>query len=107
MDRLGCRTSCLDQVPGDSLTFAIGVSSQVDLTRLLDALLELLDQLGLVSRHQVRRGKVVVDVDPKRALWQIAHVAHRGLHRVTAAKVLAYGPRFGWRLHDHQATTAW
>ena len=96
MDRFGRRSGRLDQVPGDRLTLAIGVRRQVDLTRLLNALLELLDELRLVPRHEVRRREVVVDVDPKRALRQITNVAHRGLHGVAAAQVLADRPRFGW-----------
>src|SRR5687768_17709587 len=52
MDRLGLRAGGVNQVPGDSLALAVGVRRQVDLTRPLDTLLELLDQLGLVSRHQ-------------------------------------------------------
>ena len=107
MHRLGLRAGGLNQVPGDGLAFAIGVGRQVDLTRLLDALLELLDQLGLVSRHQIGRREIVVDVDPERALWQIANVAHRGLHGVAAAKVLADGAGFRWRFDDDQTAATW
>ena len=107
MDRFGCRSSRLDEVPGDGLTLAIGVSRQVDLTRLLNALLELLDELRLVPRHEIRRREVGFDVDPKRALRQITNVAHRGLHGVAGAQVLADSPRFGWGLNDDQPAATW
>ena len=77
VDRLGRRApvACIE-VPGDGLALAVRVGRQVDLARRLDALLELLDELGLVARHDVLRGEVVVDVDAQRALGQVADVAH-------------------------------
>ena len=104
---LAVRARRLDQVPGDRLPLAVGVGRQVDLARLLDALLELLDELGLVPRHQVLRREVVVDVDPERALGQVADVAHRGLHGVAAAQILADRPRLGRRLDDDQPAATW
>ena len=98
--------SSLDQVPGNRLPLAVGVGGEVDLPRSGDAVLEFLDDLVLVARDQILRREVVGHLDAKRALGQVADVAHRRLDGVAAAQVLGDRLRLGRRLDDDQLSPA-
>jgi hypothetical protein len=55
----------LEQVPGDGLALAVGVSGEVDGAGLPGGLLQPLDDVLLVLGDDVFRREVVLDVDPE------------------------------------------
>jgi hypothetical protein len=89
------------QVPGDSLALAVGVGRQVHFLGSGCRRLDVLDHVTLVVGHAVVRRKVVVHIDGKLRLEQIAHVAHRRLDFEVAAQVMLDGAGLGRRLDDH------
>jgi len=93
---------CCDQVPGDGLTFPVGVGGQVDFPGAGGGFLQLLDDLPLFVGHAVFRREVVFDIDRQARAQQVAHMPDGSLDRVLLAQEALDGARLGRRLHDHQ-----
>ncbi len=106
----------LEEVPGDGLSFAVLIRCEVELGGVLQVVLQPLDDVALLARHDVERLEVVVDVDaearPRLPLvggghfggvaGQVADVSHRRLHDVVVAEVPRDRARFGWGLDDDE-----
>ena len=95
----------LGQMPGDGLTFAVGVGGQDDLLargRLADRGAEVADRLLAVLDHHVARLEAVFYVDRQLPLGEVADVAHRGAHVVAIAEEALESPGLGRGLHDDQ-----
>ena len=89
-------------MPGDGLALAIGVGGQEDLARVLGLLLDLLDDVALTADIDVVGGEIVLNINPKGALGQVADVTHRGDDLVVRAEIALDGARLGGRLHNDQ-----
>src|SRR5690606_24783243 len=94
------------QVPGNRLTLAVEVGSQVNFLRLRRSVTKLVDDLALVVRHAVAGLEVVLDVDGQPGLKQVTDVTHRGPDFVIPAEVVFDGARLCRRLDDDQLATA-
>ena len=107
----------LEDVPRDRLTLAVLVGGEIDLARVLERRLQLLDDVLLLVGDDPDRLEVVVDVDREaahvgsvtpfghllRAARQVADVAVARLHRVLAATEEAFdGARLRRRFDDHE-----
>src|SRR4029079_14498275 len=71
----GVQIHSLEEVPGDGLALAVGVSGEVDELGTLRRLLELLDDVLLVLGHDIARSEVVIDIDAELRLREVADVA--------------------------------
>ncbi len=95
----------MQEVPGNRLPLAVRVSRQVNLLGSLHARLEILHNLGLVTRNQVLRREIVVDIDAELALGQVPDVPHRRLDLESPSQVLLDGPGLGGRLDDDELSS--
>ncbi len=92
----------LRQVPCDRFTLAIGIGCEVDFRRAFYGAPQLLDHVAFAFDRQIARRKIVLYIDPQRALWEVAHVPHRCLHHVSRGKKLLDRPRFRRRFDDDE-----
>src|ERR1700674_451323 len=83
------------KMPGDRLALAVRVRCQQDFGGAFGGGLQILDRRFLARDRDVFRLEGMLDVDPKRALRQVAHVTHRGANVVFGTKKPA--KRFGLR----------
>ncbi len=90
------------QVPGDRLTFAIGVGREQRGGRLLHRGAEIADLLLLALDQLVLGREAVFDVDADLRLGQIADVAHRGEDDVLGPEKTGERSRLARRLDDDQ-----
>ena len=90
------------QVPGDRLPFPVGVRGQQDLGGPLGGRLQILDRRFLTGDRDVFRLEGMLDVDPERALRQVADVSHRGADLVLATKKPAKRLGLRWGFNDDQ-----
>ena len=109
----------LEQVPGDGLALAVLIRREQEGVGPGEQLLELGDLRALIGVDDIEGGISVIDVDPeprpglalvlrgdiRRALRQIADVAHRGLDVVGVTEVALDRLGLGWRLDDHEGAT--
>src|SRR6202011_334974 len=65
------------KMPRDRLTLPVRVRCQEDFRSSLGGRLQVLDGRFLSRNRHVFRLEGMLDVDPKRALWQVAHMTHR------------------------------
>ncbi len=108
------RLQDVHEVPRDALTLAVLVGGEQDLIGLLEAVLQLPHDLGLVSRCDVERGEIVVDVDAEPgpveflellgnvggALGKVPDVTDARLHVVFRSEEALDGAGLGRRLDD-------
>ena len=91
-----------DQVPGDRLAFAVGVSREQDGGLAARVLLQPLDDVLALLGDDVLRPEVVFDVDAELAGGQVADVAQAGAHRVVAPQELFDRFGLGGRFDHHR-----
>ena len=103
--RQGAKIGGLEKVPGDRLTFAVGVCRQVDVAGLLGCIADLFNGAGLFLRHNVFGEEPIVDLDTKVALGKIADVAYGRFNVVFGAEDARNCPCLGGRL-DYNETFA-
>ncbi len=103
-------TKGFEQVPGNGFAFPILISSQIELTSVLQQLLEFLDLSLLVLGHDIERLEVVFGVNtepgPRLRLVaggdlggvsrQVADMTDAGLDDVSVAEVAGNRPGLGW-----------
>ncbi len=104
------------QVPGDRLALAVFVGGEVQLVGALEKLLEMVDLLLLVGRHDVERleavGGVHAETRPRLLLVagghggsvarQVAHMPDRRLDHVSGSEESGNGASLGGRLDDDE-----
>ncbi len=91
-----------DQVPGDGLALAVGISGQVDFRGGPGLLAQVPDHLFPLGRDNVVGSKVVLDIHAQSVLGQVADVADGRADGVAWAEELAHGAGLGWRLDDDE-----
>ena len=111
----------LQQVPADGLALAVLIRREQELVGVFERVLEHLDHLPLVGRHDVERLVALGDVHAEPAplllfelrrdlggrARQVAHVAHAGLHLVlVGGQEAADGAGFGGGFDDDEALHA-
>ncbi|MPM90936.1 hypothetical protein SDC9_138059 [bioreactor metagenome] len=87
-------------MPGDGLSLAVRVGSEVDFFSPLRLFFELADQLSFSANRNIVGLKVVVDIDSQLAFGQVAHMPHRGDDTIVVPQIFPYGLGLGRRLHD-------
>lgn len=92
---------CFEEVPGDGLTFAVGVGCEVYGAGAFSGLGKVLNGFLLVLRDLVKGLKVVGDVDAEAVLGKVPDMAKGSLHAEVLAQDLAYGPGLGGGFHDY------
>ena len=85
------RPELFGQMPADRFAFAIGVGRDVDVGRILRRALQLGDHFLARRDRFVHRREIIIDVDAKLALRQIADVSHRREHFVVASEIFIDG----------------
>jgi hypothetical protein len=102
----GGRREHLEQVPRDGLPFPVLIGGEIELGRVLQALLELADDLLLLGGHHIEGLEAVVGVDAEarprltlvggrnfgRVPGEVPDVTHGGLHDEVPAEEAGDGP---------------
>ena len=103
-------------MPRDGFALAILIGGEIDLVNRLHEVLQLLDLLPAIGRHDVQRLEVIVDVDAESrprlrlvrgghiggAAGQVADVADGRLDYVPRAEIAGDGLRLGGGLDDDE-----
>ena len=90
------------EMPGDGLSFPVGVGGEDDAVALGCHGLQLTDQGGFSRDIHVTRLEPVFDIHPEQSFGQIPDMAHRRDDFIAGAEVFLNGFRLGGRFHDHQ-----
>ena len=99
---LGIHSQDIGQMPGDCLSFAVGIGGQIYLVGMFCVLFQRLDQIPFAADIDVLGGKIMLDVDAELAFGQIAQMSHGGAHHILLAKIFLDGLGLGRRLDDNQ-----
>jgi len=91
----------LGRVPGNGLTFAVGVRRQVDIFGFGSGLFQGLDHFLLAGDACVLRCETGLDVDSHFSLGKVLDMAHRGGHVVVAAQEFLDRPDLGRGFYYH------
>ena len=91
----------LRQMPGNGLSFPIGVGGQVDIVALFGFGTQLFDKLALSLDIFIIGGKVVLDIDAEAGSRQVAHMAHRRHDLIIGAEVFLDGMGFGRGFYNY------
>ncbi len=94
------------QVLADCLTLTIRVSREVDGVGFFRSLLQLSNDLLVISfsgiwNYFVGRFEIIVDIDAQALARQIFDVAYRGLHQIVLPQIFVYGFRLRRRFYDY------
>ena len=89
-------------MPGDGLSFPVGVGGQIDFVALLGLLLQRGDELLLVLHFNIVRFEAVLDVHTDLALGQIPDVSHGRHHFIAGTEIFLDRFGLGRALHNHQ-----
>ena len=92
----------LAQMPGDGLALAVGVGGKPDLPGIRRNHAQFFDGLALGHGHDIGRLEVMLEVDPKAALGQVANMTDRRAHRKLGAQELPDGLGLGGGFDDDQ-----
>ena len=90
------------QVPGDGLSFPVGVSCQEQAVRFLEGLLDGVDVLLALGQHVILGLEIMRYIHRTLLAGQGAHMAEGGQHLVTLAQELLYGFRLGGRFYNNK-----
>ena len=91
----------LRQMPGNGLSFPIGVGGQVDIVALFGFGTQLFDKLALSLDIFIIGGKVVLDIDAEAGSRQVAHMAHRCHDLIIGTEVFLDGMGFGRGFYNY------
>ena len=101
-DAILVQAGVLGDVPGDRLPLAVEVGGEPHLLGAARLVGELVELLAALLQRLVARGEVVLDVDPQRALREVADMAVGGQHGVAGAQVPFDGLCLGGRFDDDE-----
>ena len=87
-------------MPGNSLSFAVGVGCEIDVVRLFRLVRKALDDVLLAFGIDVFWLEIVLDVHAQRMHGQIADMSRRSVHLVFSFQILRDGFRLGRRFYD-------
>ena len=97
-----CRdTQQMREVPRYRLALTVRVRRQINI-RTGRRALQTRHDLTTIRRHHIPRLEVLLYINTKSAVRQIAHMANRCLNVVAGAKIPLDRPRLRSRLHDHK-----
>jgi hypothetical protein len=99
MIRALVRFGHLGQVPGDGLTLAVRVGSQVYSRGILGGLFKLIDKFGFGSWHYIFGQKTLFNVHANLAPGQISDMPERSPEAVALTEYFTQRPGFSWRFY--------
>ena len=88
------------QMPGNGLSFAVGVACQIDFIGILGIFLKCLDEVPLAADIDVFRCEIMLDIDAELTFRQIAQMSHRSAHHVFSSQIFFDGLGLSWRLNN-------
>ena len=91
------------QMRSNGFAFAVRVRREVDRVHADGQLLQLGDNFFFARNDHVLSLKIVIDIDPERALGQVLHVSKRSFDRVALPQIFLDGLRLGGRFDDDKS----
>ena len=92
----------VQQMPGNSFSFAVRVGCEKDLVCALCTLADLFDEIALAANVDIVCFKVIFNIHAQRAFGKIAHVTDGCDYLVVGSEIALYGECLGGRLEYDQ-----